>query len=86
MAETCPNCGSELPPELGQHALAPVSGLVRCPTCGETVTLTKPAAEDDDAAGAPDVAGETSTFSGEETLEGVMEELEEKPGGPKGET
>ena len=86
MPETCPNCGSDLPPELGQHALTPVSGLVRCPTCGETVTLTKPAAEDDDGSGTPDVAGESSTFSGEDTVEGVMEELKQKPGGPKEET
>jgi hypothetical protein len=80
MAETCPNCGADLPPELGQHALTPVSGLVQCPTCGENVTLTKPA-EGDAAAGDPDVAGETATFSGEETVEGVMDELSDKPGG-----
>jgi hypothetical protein len=85
MAETCPNCGADLPPELAQHALTPVSGLVQCPTCGENVRLTKPAA-DDEAAGAPDVAGETATFSGEETVEGVMEELGDKPGGPGSET
>jgi DNA-directed RNA polymerase subunit RPC12/RpoP len=85
MAETCPNCGADLPPELGQHALTPVSRLVQCPTCGENVTLTKPA-EDDEAARAPDVAGETATFSGEETVEGVMDELGDKPGGPGSET
>jgi hypothetical protein len=85
MAETCPNCGADLPPELGQHALTPVSGLVQCPTCGENVALTKPA-EDDEAAGAADVAGETATFSGEETVEGVMDELSDKPGGPGSET
>jgi carbon-monoxide dehydrogenase medium subunit len=32
----------------------------------------------------PDTAGEPETFSGEETVEGVMDELERKPGGPTG--
>ena len=87
MAEqTCPSCGRELPPELGQHALTPTSGLVQCPSCGETVKLERP-----DAAGAgsgdgpgdvPDTSGEPESFSGEETIGGVLEELAEKPGGP----
>jgi ribosomal protein S27AE len=85
MAETCPNCGADLPPELAQHALTPVSGLVQCPTCGENVTLAKPA-EEGEATGAPDVAGATGAFSGEETVEGVMEELSDKPGGPGSDT
>ena len=85
--QTCPNCGESLPEELGQHALTPVSGLVRCPSCGETVTLEH-AAEADDEGGVPGAdEGMSDTvrdtyFSGEETVEGVMEELSEKEGGP----
>jgi len=33
----CPNCGREVPEELGQHATTPVSGLVTCPHCGAEV-------------------------------------------------
>jgi uncharacterized Zn finger protein (UPF0148 family) len=95
MAERCPNCGAELPEELGQHALAPGVGLVQCPSCGETVTLDKPGApEPEDEArasgeverSARSVGGEEGapeTFSGEETVEGVMDELAAKPGGPE---
>lgn len=91
--QSCPNCGNELPEELGQHALAPQSGLVRCPHCGETVTLDKPGAPEpeDEARSTGDVpradetvggeAGAPEEFSGEETLEGVKEEIEDKPGG-----
>lgn len=94
MAEqTCTSCGAPLPPELGQHAVAPVSGLVECPSCGAQVELARNAAggggEDDASQGAgtdvPDTAGEPETFSGEETVEGVMDELERKAGGPTGE-
>ena len=75
--QTCPNCGAPLPEELGQHALTPVSGLVRCPSCGETVTLEH-AEEADGGKG----EGE-EYFAGEETIEGVMDELGEKEGGPE---
>lgn len=89
----CPQCGNELPEELGQHALTPQSALVQCPHCGETVTLEKAGAPDpeDEARPEGDVprAGETvggeegapSTFAGEETIAGLKEELEDKPGG-----
>jgi hypothetical protein len=88
--QSCPNCGEPLPEELGQHALTPVSGLVRCPSCGETVTLER--AEAGDAGAGPGVpgadAGMSDTvkdegFAGEETVEGVMDELREKEGGPE---
>ena len=88
MAEqTCTNCGADLPSELVQHALTPVSGLVQCPSCGETVKLEGPeaAGTETDSIGdadVPDTAGEPESFSGEETVEGVMEELADKPGGP----
>ena len=75
-AQRCPNCGEPLPEELGQHALTPTSGLVRCPSCGETVTLEH--AE----AGSGGGEGE-ETFAGSETVEGVMDELSEKEGGPQ---
>jgi predicted RNA-binding Zn-ribbon protein involved in translation (DUF1610 family) len=70
--QRCPNCGAELPPELGQHALTPTSGLVECPTCGETVTLERPAAT------ATGDGEQEEQFSGHETVEGVMEEIREK--------
>jgi endogenous inhibitor of DNA gyrase (YacG/DUF329 family) len=40
----CPNCGRELPAELGQHAVTPVSGLVTCPHCGQEVHIPGPEA------------------------------------------
>jgi predicted RNA-binding Zn-ribbon protein involved in translation (DUF1610 family) len=91
--QSCPSCGNELPEELGVHALAPQAGLVRCPHCGESVTLDTPGArETEDEERATDevpradetVGGEEGapdSFSGEETIEGVKEELEDKPGG-----
>ena len=89
MAEqTCPNCGAELPPELSQHALTLTSGLVQCPSCGENVELeraeTVVSAASDEAGEVPDTSGEPESFSGEETIEGLMDELSEKPGGPGG--
>jgi endogenous inhibitor of DNA gyrase (YacG/DUF329 family) len=69
--EKCPNCGADLPAEIGQHALVPSAGVVACPTCGETVTLGR---SDADTGG-----GELDeSFSGHETVEGVMEEIREK--------
>jgi hypothetical protein len=93
-AVRCPSCGNEVPYETGQHAQTPSAGLVTCPHCGASVTLDKPGAEPDDAgepAGAVERAeaappGRTEgreTFAGEETVEGVMDELEEKEGGPR---
>ena len=95
---TCPNCGNELPAEEGQHALSPSAGVVQCPTCGATVTLDgPPGAEGGPPREGPADQGEPVTseaaleetehhdyFSGEETLAGVMDELEDKPGGPDG--
>ena len=91
MAEqTCPKCGAEVPRETGQHATTPSAGVVQCPSCGATVTLDKPGAAADlqpaersgDVPRAPETrGGETSGedyFSGEETVEGVMDEVREK--------
>jgi len=70
--QRCPNCGADLPAELGQHALTPTSGLVQCPTCGENVTLDRPGG----TGGERDEHEES--FSGHETIEGVMDEIREK--------
>lgn len=89
----CPSCGEELPDELGQHALTPQAGLVQCPHCGETVTLDKPGTPDseDEARATGDVPradetvggeeGAPESFSGEVTIEGVKDEIADKPGG-----
>ncbi len=94
--ERCPSCGAELPREQGQHALTPGAGVIQCPTCGATVTLEKPGARDpaDEAAASGDVRrasesvggeeGAPESFSGEETMDGVLDELEDKPGGGSG--
>ncbi len=86
--QRCPNCGEELPPELGQHATNLVSDSVTCPHCGASVHLggegdqqpTDGAGGDvERAAAAPPgrTEGDTS-FSGHEDLEGVADELERK--------
>jgi hypothetical protein len=90
-SETCPECGKQLPSELGQHSVAPLSGLATCPHCGAEVHVPKPGVPDQEKAssapaGAPGGAGgggqeQPEIFSGHETVEGVMEEIEEKPGG-----
>ena len=95
MAEaTCPSCGARVPPGAGQHALTPSAGVVACPSCGATVTLDKPGAEPEEGQSppaAPQAAGVEGSwgqargeeaFSGEETVEGVMDELRNKEGGP----
>jgi uncharacterized Zn finger protein (UPF0148 family) len=98
--QQCPNCGRDLPAELGQHSLAPMTGLVHCPHCGAEVRLAKesaasaPEGEADSERGKPssadfhapgsgedDDVGEThgtESFSGHETVTGVMKEIEEK--------
>ncbi len=43
--QQCPNCGQDLPSELGQHASAPMSGQVTCPSCGTDVNLGEGANE-----------------------------------------
>jgi endogenous inhibitor of DNA gyrase (YacG/DUF329 family) len=94
--QQCPSCGAPLPRETGQHAVAPSAGVVQCPSCGATVTLEKPGARDpadgapssDDIPRAPGTVGgeegAPESFSGEETVEGVLDELEDKPGGGEG--
>jgi hypothetical protein len=79
----------EVPWETGQHAEAPSAGVVTCPNCGTTVTLDKPGAEPEaaphgeapraEAAPPGEPTGEDA-FSGEESVEGVMDEIREKEG------
>ena len=71
--ERCPDCGTPLPQQLGQHAVTPSVGLVECPNCGANVTLERP----ETTGGGGQSEGE-DYFAGEETVEGVMEELEHK--------
>jgi hypothetical protein len=85
--QRCPNCGGVLPAELGQHSLAPISGLVVCPHCGAEVHIERPEAASratDRPAGPGEAdAGhdDEESFSGHETVEGVMDEISDKPGG-----
>lgn len=87
MAEqTCPACGTELPPELGQHADDLVTALVTCPQCGAAVTMRE--GPDDEAASGdyaraeaapPGRTEDTDSFSGQDTMEEVADELKDKP-------
>ncbi len=89
--ETCPSCGAVLPSEVGQHALTPSAGVVKCPTCSTTVRLDRPGAPGSAQAGSGEAdvpraretrGGEESvpeTFAGQEEVEGVMDELRDKP-------
>jgi hypothetical protein len=82
----CPSCGQPLPEGEGQHAVVPSAGVVDCPNCGARVKLDTGELEEgtssegraEDQGGAPIPEGEPETFSGHETVEGVMEEIEEK--------
>ena len=81
----CPNCGNEVPEEFAQHAAIPVSGLVTCPHCGAEVHLGAGGHDvSEGASGAKAKAatgGEHDSFSGNETIEGLKEELDEKQEG-----
>ena len=81
----CPNCGHELPAGLGQHAVVPDAHVVDCPTCGARVNeetgeleAVSRAGRAEEQGGVPIEAGKPETFSGAETIEGVMEEIEEE--------
>jgi uncharacterized Zn finger protein (UPF0148 family) len=78
---TCPNCGAPIPAETGQHAVVPSAGIVTCPTCGATVTLERPGEAEPPADETETTEGSEETFSGHETIEGVMDEISEKEGG-----
>ena len=82
----CPSCGRPLREGIGQHAVVPSADIVDCPNCGARVSLTtgelvsgvsrEGRAEEQGVA--PIQEGLPESFSGEETVEGVMEEIDEK--------
>ena len=75
----CPNCGTDIPPEAGQHATVPTVDVMECPTCGASVRALDaegPGAERATEGGWGEERPES--FAGSETLEGVREELEHK--------
>ena len=82
----CPSCGNPLPEETGQHAVVPSAGIVDCPSCGARVSLetgrlaagVSPEGGAEDQGGAPISEGQPSSFAGETTVEGVMDEIEDK--------
>jgi hypothetical protein len=82
----CPSCGEPLPEEAGQHAVVPSADIVDCPSCGARVSLetgrladdVSPEGHAEDQGGAPIPERAPEWFAGETTVEGVMEEIEEK--------
>jgi endogenous inhibitor of DNA gyrase (YacG/DUF329 family) len=81
--QQCPNCGQDLPSELGQHASAPMSGQVTCPSCGTDVNLGEganetPSGDFEQASAAPPGRTEGTAFSGNETVEETVEEARNK--------
>ena len=82
----CPNCGNPLPEDVGQHAVVPSADIVDCPNCGARVSLetgrladdVSPEGRAEDQGGAPIHERAPESFAGETTVEGVMEEIEEK--------
>lgn len=83
----CPNCGNEVPSELGQHAENLVSGTVDCPHCGASVELRDDAGEEPAGNGGvveraeaapPGQHEDEESFSGAETLGELAEDVQEK--------
>jgi hypothetical protein len=82
----CPNCDRPLPAEVGQHAVVPTAGIVDCPNCGARVSLetgrlaagVSPEGRAEERGGAPIAEGAPDSFAGETTVEGVMDEIEDK--------
>lgn len=83
--QMCPVCGKALPSALAQHADNLEIGLVTCPHCGAGVTLEKGPNETagavyEQAQAAPPGREEgRETFSGQETMGDLAEELSDKP-------
>lgn len=86
--EQCPNCGGEIPSELGQHSLTPMTGRANCPYCGAEVNVPKvgpgtaePTATGDVARAARSRPPGENTFAGNDTFEDLRREVEGKRGG-----
>jgi len=83
--QTCPSCGEDLPSEMGQHAENIEIGLVTCPHCGAKVTLDKGTGDTEGSAyetanaAPPGRAEGQDSFSGQETMADLAEEVAEKP-------
>jgi Zn-finger nucleic acid-binding protein len=81
----CPNCGQDLS-AAGQHAVSPSAEVVDCPNCGQRVNLETGELETgvsiegraEEQGGAAVQEGLPDSFAGETTVEGVLEEIEEK--------
>jgi uncharacterized Zn finger protein (UPF0148 family) len=69
---TCPSCGAGL----GQHDI-PVAALL-CPGCGAALDVSATGEVTRAEAAPPGRVEGREEFAGEETLEGVMEEIREK--------
>jgi hypothetical protein len=82
----CPSCGQPLPEGAGQHAVVPSAGIVDCPSCGARVDTAagtvvegvSPEGRAEEQGVAPIPEGAPESFSGDETVEGVMDEIEQK--------
>jgi hypothetical protein len=81
----CPNCGQPLE-EAGQHAVVPSADVIDCPNCGARVSLAtgrletgvSPEGRAEDQGSAPIPEHAPDSFAGETTVEGVIEEIEDK--------
>jgi uncharacterized Zn finger protein (UPF0148 family) len=73
MAErVCPTCGGRL----GQHDLH--GDVLTCPNCGATITVAEASGVPQAEAAPPGRSEGRDEFAGHDTVEGVMEEIEEK--------
>ena len=84
--QQCPKCGGALPSELGQHSVTPITGLVTCPHCGAEVELREPGTDEGSSgtfertdAAPPGRTEGRDTFSGQEELDDLRDEVQEKP-------
>jgi uncharacterized Zn finger protein (UPF0148 family) len=72
----CPSCGAGI----GQHDVGAATLL--CPSCGAKLTMSATGQVERAEAAPPGRTEGRDESAGHETVEGVMEELREKEGGP----